>query len=316
MNANGLLFEGARQLDQWPFGAVVLCKMTLALTLVWVTHLACNNFHPAWRRTVWRGAALLIVLLPLLSHELPAWEWRISAPKPALVPTAPLTSGTVSDGHPSSIPQTTVLPNGNGLPAPAGDLTARSMEEIVIFLWCIGAVFMIFRILYGKWRVHLLIKGGRHEPDLMPVHVSGQLIQILSHPTLASPCVARWKSPVLLIPRHLLENQWQEDWTAILSHELAHVRHNDLFWNDVLRWIQALCWFHPLVWRMTMAHQAACEEASDVEAVETLGDAQSYIRSLARFALSIAEPGPSWTRFAMAESSNLGRRLDLSLIHI
>ncbi len=310
MNTHGLLFEVARQLDQWPFVAVVLCKMTLALILFWMAHFICDKFHPGWRRAVWRGAALMIVLLPLLCHELPAWEWRVPASKTAHAPTTPPASLTHSDVHPSSIPQTTAPPNRNGLPAPARDLAAWSMEEIMVFLWSIGAVLMIFRILYGKWMVHLLIKGGRHEPDLLPVHVSVQPIHILSHPALASPCVARWRHPVLLVPRHLLESQWQEDWAAILSHESAHVRNRDLFWNDLLRWIQALCWFHPLVWRMPMAHQAACEEASDAEAVEALGDTQTYLRSLARFALSIVEPGRTRTSFAMAESSNLGRRLD------
>ena len=75
--------------------------------------------------------------------------------------------------------------------------------------------------------------------------------------------------------------------SALLSHEMAHLRQHDLVWCVAWRWMKAVCWFHPLVWKIPAAHNLACEQEADRIASGQLADQDSYSQLLARLALRV-----------------------------
>ena len=70
--------------------------------------------------------------------------------------------------------------------------------------------------------------------------------------------------------------------SAILAHEIAHVRGRDLAWNAMLRLLAVALWFHPLVWRVRRTHAAACDRTCDAVAAHLTGNVSEYGRTLAR----------------------------------
>lgn len=68
-------------------------------------------------------------------------------------------------------------------------------------------------------------------------------------------------------------------------------------------------WFHPLVWKLRDAHNAACEEVCDAVAADYVGNAESYSSTLARVALETMRKIPAIGGIPMARSSQIIDRL-------
>ena len=79
------------------------------------------------------------------------------------------------------------------------------------------------------------------------------------------PGTAGSLSPVIVWPREMSGRLTDEEMTAVLAHELAHVRRRDGVTAALFRLTEALFWFHPLVWwigrRLEIERERACDEA-------------------------------------------------------
>ncbi len=71
--------------------------------------------------------------------------------------------------------------------------------------------------------------------------------------------------PVLLVPEGIAERLTPAQWEAILAHELCHVRRRDNLTAAIHMAVEAVFWFHPLVWwigkRLVDERERACDEA-------------------------------------------------------
>lgn len=71
--------------------------------------------------------------------------------------------------------------------------------------------------------------------------------------------------PVLLMPADIADRLSPEQLRAIVAHELVHVRRRDNLWAALHGLVQAIFWFHPLVWwmgrRLVVEREHACDEA-------------------------------------------------------
>ncbi len=86
--------------------------------------------------------------------------------------------------------------------------------------------------------------------------------------------------PALLWPERLSEKLEDEHIEAIMAHELEHVRRRDNLTAMLHMVVEALFWFHPMVWwierRMVEERERACDEA----VVQMGGSAEAYAESL------------------------------------
>src|SRR5206468_10981065 len=73
-----------------------------------------------------------------------------------------------------------------------------------------------------------------------------------------------WRS-VLLIPQDVFDRLTAAEQRAIVAHELCHVRRRDNLAAAVHMVVEAIFWFHPIVWwierRLVDERERACDEA-------------------------------------------------------
>jgi uncharacterized protein (TIGR03435 family) len=101
----------------------------------------------------------------------------------------------------------------------------------------------------------------------------------LSDATIEPGVFGIWR-PVLLWPRAMSAHLSDDQIETILVHELSHVQRRDNLTALAHGLVQALCWFHPLVWwigaRLVDERERACDEA----VVRAGRDRQVYAESL------------------------------------
>ena len=80
----------------------------------------------------------------------------------------------------------------------------------------------------------------------------------------AEPGVFGIREPVLLLPREALSRMSSAELSAVVAHEMCHVRHRDNLAAAVHMFVEAVFWFHPMVWwigrRLLEERERACDE--------------------------------------------------------
>jgi beta-lactamase regulating signal transducer with metallopeptidase domain len=157
-------------------------------------------------------------------------------------------------------------------------------------LWAVVAAALLARFLGG---VVLLRRRVRDAAPLLDTETGrrlralGRVMGVRRHvavseaPGLDSPVLAGWRRPTVLLPTRQAGTLSGEELTAILAHELVHVRRADYAVNLVQRALEALFFFNPAVlWisrRVRTEREAACDR--DVIHSGTTG-ARSYVAGL------------------------------------
>jgi beta-lactamase regulating signal transducer with metallopeptidase domain len=81
---------------------------------------------------------------------------------------------------------------------------------------------------------------------------------------LLEPGVLGWMRPVLLLPADIESHLTRPEIEAIVAHELCHVRRFDNMTAAMHMAVEAIFWFHPLVWwlgaRLVNERERACDE--------------------------------------------------------
>lgn len=110
-------------------------------------------------------------------------------------------------------------------------------------------------------------------------------------PGLAGPItVGSWR-PWVLLPPALLSRLPVELLEALLAHELAHVRRWDYLANLLQSLVEALLFFHPVVWWLSGRLRHEREQVADAIAARALDDPRRLARALHALAEMETEAG-------------------------
>jgi len=109
--------------------------------------------------------------------------------------------------------------------------------------------------------------------------------RVLESGCIAAPCVTGLLRPTILLPLGLTQTLAPEDLRLALAHEMAHIKRGDLRLALLPALIQALFFFHPLVWLAAAEWASAREEACDAIALQATGAAPA---ALGRLLLTLA----------------------------
>jgi bla regulator protein blaR1 len=115
-------------------------------------------------------------------------------------------------------------------------------------------------------------------------------VPVLSSPAMLEPGVFGIFRPVLLLPEGITDRLAPAHLDAILAHELCHVRRRDNLAAALHMAVEAIFWFHPLVWwvgaRLVEERERACDEEvlrlgsqPEVYAESILKTCQFYLES-------------------------------------
>jgi hypothetical protein len=127
---------------------------------------------------------------------------------------------------PSSLPQVP-QPNADWLP----------------IVWACGFVSVAALRLRGWLRIRAAVRGG------LPLE----------------PGVIGIFRPIIILPEGISERLTPDQLEAVLAHELCHIRRHDNLFASLHMIVEALFWFHPMVWwigaKLIAERERACDEA-------------------------------------------------------
>ncbi|MBI4266641.1 MAG: TIGR03435 family protein [Acidobacteria bacterium] len=278
-----------------------LWQSTVVLLLAALLTLAFRNNRAHVRHALWLAASakFLVPFAPLvaLGREL-GWPWpRVAEVERMLVL------------GPGSEP---LIPLDLSLQAALSDSSAlaAALPGALLIVW-LGGCAIVLLSWWARWRRVASVIAAAASVEDGPVFAtlrrleqkdalprgrrrpSGLLeipLALVSADTTLEPGVFGVLKPVLLWPRTIEQRLDAAHVEAILAHELCHVRRRDNMTAAVHMLVQALFWFHPLVWwvgkRLVDERERACDEAvvrqgsePDVYAESILRTCRFYVES-------------------------------------
>lgn len=236
---------------------------------------------------IWQGAvigAVALLLLTLMRGASARWRYAVCAHSLLLCLGLPL--GQCLDFTPAQ----------TGLDAALPPL-AEQMPALV-GAWALGAALMLARLALGlAW-----VARARQRSTPAPAEWQARLdalarrlgltrrISLRLLPELAGPIALGTLRPCVLLPAALLSRLPVDLLEALLAHELAHVRRWDYLANLLQSAVEALLFFHPVVWWLSARMRAERELVADEISAELIGSPRRLAQAL--HALSELDPAP------------------------
>ena len=245
--------------------------------VAWLALALLRNAGPRWRYAVCALALLTCLCLPL-AHV----GWMMSQAEDVLTPQT--------------------------LELPAWLQSLATQLPALVAAWSLGVGLMALRLGAGLAWVGVLRRRALPAPavwqarlDALALRLGVQrkvLLKLL--PDLASPITVGCVRPLLLLPGALLSGMPVHLLEALLAHELAHVRRWDYLVNLLQSVVEALLFFHPVVWWLSNRMRDAREEVADELAADALGDPRRMAQAL--HALSLQQQTSLMPTLAMSAS--------------
>ena len=139
-------------------------------------------------------------------------------------------------------------------PVPAN----RARPDLLPAIWACGFLTVLV-VWFKRWR-----EVRSQLANAKPIDVSDELRAFLV-PSRMEPGVFGVFRPVLLLPSGIRDYLTGDQFEAVVAHELCHVQRRDNLAAAIHRFVEALFWFHPMVWwigrRMMIERERACDEA-------------------------------------------------------
>jgi beta-lactamase regulating signal transducer with metallopeptidase domain len=150
-------------------------------------------------------------------------------------------------------PETFTLPSSAARASRGIDWTLFA----ILGAWACG-FFVIAVIRLRLWR---RIRSAVRVSTLLKIPTT---VEARVAPGLLEPGVVGLLKPVLLLPEGILDRLTESQLEAVLAHELCHVRRRDNLFAAIHMIVEAVFWFHPLVWwigaRLVEERERACDE--------------------------------------------------------
>jgi len=257
--------------------------------------LAMNAWGWALVNFVWQGVivgAALALLLALMRGASARWRYAVCAAGLALCLGLPLAQ--CLDLAPADTDFIGELPP-----------LAEQMPALVT-AWALGTALMLGRLALGLAWVGRARRRSTPAPAEWQARLDalarrlglkrGVSLRLLSD--LAGPIALGTLRPCVLLPAALLTRLPVDLLEALLAHELAHVRRWDYLANLLQSAVEALLFFHPVVWWLSARMRHERELVADEISAELIGDSRRL--AIALHALSELDPSPMTSSPALA----------------
>jgi uncharacterized protein (TIGR03435 family) len=250
-----------------PLSAVLthLWQSTLFAAVVAAGTLALRRNHAAIRYAAWLAASIKF-LVPFA--VLTAIGAELGPRRPAVGEATELVF-TVDAAGRAFVPQL-------GLPAPPPAPRGLPLPpwSVVAPIW-LGGTVIVLAGWFVQWRRIGAIAAaararadGREVAALRRLEVASGIatpIRLAESDAPLEPGVIGFIRPVLVWPRAIGDRLDEQQLTTILAHEVTHVRRRDNLTAAIHMIVEAIFWFHPVVWwigaRLIDERERACDEA-------------------------------------------------------
>ncbi|MBL7187884.1 MAG: carboxypeptidase regulatory-like domain-containing protein [Phycisphaerae bacterium] len=271
----------------------------LLTLLVWLIIKVARIQAPVYRHMLWLCALVCAVALPAIGLHGPRLTVEVLAPEDQ---AAKATTPEVHHGRDAGLTRHATAQINSQASVPAETATVSDanpsrpfpIREVLAGLWLVGIIFMLTRLLVGWLRIRRICLSAD------PVSVDGHFenicngrSKVLLTSQVDGPVCLGILQPVILLPREMYDNAPAQDLRMVLSHELAHVERWDCWTNLFQRVIEAIFFFHPLLWYASFQLTQQREQICDNYVIEKGAPVMDYTTLLSR----IAEQGLEKTRF-------------------
>ncbi len=305
-------------------GALAALALLLKITFLLVAALAATRIMqraPAGsRHLVWLVALTALLALPALA----AW----SPLKLGILPerlVAVTSEASVGSRLPAPAEGRTNLPaeptaaawTGSAAAVPAGPAASWDLGRLLLAGWALIAIALIGRLGYGAWSVRRIVRRARRleEPAWQtPLYEIADRLGLDTAPALLQsdevrmPFAAGFFSPKVVLPAD--SEGWSADRrSAVLIHELGHVRRRDLVGHTLSRIACAFYWFHPLVWTAARRLRSESERACDDLALVFGARPSDYAEHLLDIVTCVRDHRTPATALAMAHRKEFEGRM-------
>lgn len=170
---------------------------------------------------------------------------------------------------------------------------ARALPYLVL-AYVMGLLLMSLRLVGGWWvTLGLRTKGLGALPESIAElaqraqRQSGlrRVVRFALSDRVNTPCVVGILRPIVLLPAAVVTGLTPAQLSAVLLHELAHVRRHDVLVNLLQTLLETLLFYHPAVWWIGRQLRAERECCCDDAAVNRVGDRLGYVDALAAVAM-------------------------------
>ena len=224
-------------------------------------------FDHLWQSTLFAtGAGLLTLALASNRASVRYGVWFAASAK-FLVPFSLLVSlggglfpykGWAGASLPlADLAMQTTQPFAMATPALVSAAPQLDLRPALWALWAAGLVTVLAVRLVRWSRIAAALASAR------PLAVASP-IPVKESQTRVEPGLVGVRRPVLLMPEGIVEHLTPEELAAVVSHELCHHQRRDNLTAGVHMVVEALFWFHPLVWwigaRLIEERERACDE--------------------------------------------------------
>jgi beta-lactamase regulating signal transducer with metallopeptidase domain len=143
----------------------------------------------------------------------------------------------------------------------------------IVSVWACGLAGIAVIRLRGWLRIRAAVRSS------IPMNITYPL-EVRSSPGLLEPGVVGFFRPRLLCPAGIVERLTPSQLEAVLAHEVCHIQRRDNFTAAIHMIIEALFWFHPLIWWISARLMEERERACDEEVLESGSERQVYAESI------------------------------------
>lgn len=300
----------------------------LATLLLTCELLACRFAgQPVRRMALARATAVGLVVLAMLC-ALPGWSSiHLLSPAPVNFSRNESLKPLVGQAIQQNMGLQPPLPADSPLPPPP--LNAESVpfklvidwSELALYAFLAGSAIVILWLALGAWQVRRLRRKAKSAPDKIATIVNELTPSGMPLPSLGVlenlpvAVAVGLRNPAILLPRTLVDEASPLQMRTVLAHELAHLRHRDLWLLAGVRLLLVLLWANPLFWLWRRRVRLDQEVLADTAAAELTSRSvyAEELVELARYASVSRVPRLASSVGLWETRSQLKRRLALLL---
>jgi beta-lactamase regulating signal transducer with metallopeptidase domain/archaellum component FlaC len=281
---------------------------------------------------LWQGmlvGAVTAIALSLLRNARPQARYAVSCAALAaclLLPSLAVWRGLHAEGTievataPSAVHYADISGPANVATLSSWQSTLQPQLPWIVALWSLGAALLALRMALGMMWVGRIGNSPSNGIDLNWQARLDRLarsfgetrnIRLRVSSNLDSPVAAGWWRPIVLVPAALIARMPPDLLEALLAHELAHIKRHDYLVNLIQSTIEALLFYHPVVWWLSRQIRVEREQIADDLAASALGTPRRLalaLQELDRFQLE-QPPYPLAQLAPAAHGGNLMSRI-------
>ena len=239
-----------------------LWQSTLFAVAVWLLTAAFRKNRAKVRYWLWLTASLKFLIPLSLLMDLGSRLERASAVKKIATQAVSFTMVQITQPFPDTWSFARTTPHA-----------IHWAPLAMLAVWACGFAAIALIRIRGWLRIRAAVRSSA------PLKLSIG-IEVRSSPGLLEPGVVGLLRPILLLPAGIVERLTPRQMEAVLAHELCHVRRRDNLSAAMHMIVEALFWFHPLVWWIGARLMDERERACDEEVFERGGEPQVYAEAI------------------------------------